>query len=86
MSDFDFYIANEGSIAILHSLNDKAKKWVEEYVDVPDWQSPSNVCVEHRFIEDVICGIENSGFKVTYNCGEFLTHLQNRSDDNESTE
>ena len=54
MNDFDFFINNHGSIVSLHAMNDDAEKWIEEYIDVPDWESSSAVHIEPRYVEDII--------------------------------
>jgi hypothetical protein len=61
----DFRIQNEGSIFILYVQTDAAKQWVADNLpeDIQLWGT-NGVVVEHRFILDIIDGIENSGLTV----------------------
>ena len=60
----DFKVDNQGSIFLLHPLNDVAREWANEHQDngyQPYWPS---VLVEHRYIGEIVAGIQNDGLVV----------------------
>jgi hypothetical protein len=62
----DLGVQDEGSIVLLHPLNDDAEKWIETNLpDVQPWQRFGlAIAVEHRFIADIVEGIRADGMIV----------------------
>ena len=59
----DFAILNAGSLSILTPLSEAADAWVEEKVGINDetqYWGHKGIVVEHRYIDDIIHGIQES--------------------------
>ena len=65
MSTPDFFVANHGSILILHALTATAREWVDENLpsDALTWGVDGTV-VEPRYIGDIVDGIRSNGLTV----------------------
>jgi hypothetical protein len=60
----DFTVENHGSIFILQPMSQAALDWVEDNLH-PDHQTwAGGVVVEHRYIEDIVVGIQADGLEV----------------------
>ena len=60
----DFAIQNHGSIYLLEPKTPEADEWVEEHLpDNAMWMGHS-VAVEHRYIGNIIDGIQGDGLIV----------------------
>jgi len=60
----DFEIQNEGSIFLLRPLTPEAQNWIDENIsDDAQWFG-SAVAVEHRYIFDIIDGIQDAGLTI----------------------
>lgn len=57
----DFSVSNEGSIFILSPLSAAGRDWVEENLPVDAMKWAGGTVVEHRFINDILEGIQNEG-------------------------
>ena len=60
----DFVVENHGGIFLLKPQTYLAISWVEEHIGQdngyqPYW--PSSVVVEHRYIADIVAGVQNDG-------------------------
>jgi hypothetical protein len=66
MSAPDFFVANHGSIVILHALTVVAREWVDENLpsDALTWGVDGTV-VEPRYIGDIVEGIRAAGLEVS---------------------
>ena len=64
-ADPDFHVRNEGSIFILSANTGAARSWVEDHIpeDAQRW-GRFGVVVEHRFIADIVAGIQGDGLSV----------------------
>ncbi len=62
----DFLVENHGSIFLLKPLTPSAIYWVEEHIGPKNGYQPyySTVVVEHRYIGDIVAGIQNDGLVV----------------------
>ena len=57
----DFEVQNHGSIFLLCPLTDSAIEWVDEHLPEDVLTFGRGICVEHRFISDIVRGIQDSG-------------------------
>jgi hypothetical protein len=62
----DFLCENHGSIFLLKPLTPSATSWVEEHIGQGNGYQPylPTVVVEHRYIADIVAGIQNDGLAV----------------------
>jgi hypothetical protein len=62
----DFILENHGSISILNPLTPSAVGWVEEHIGPDNGFQPyfPVVVVEHRYIAEIVEGIQNDGLAV----------------------
>ena len=65
-SNPDFAVENHGSIFLLRPKNDQAIAWVEEHIGPENGYQPyfPTVVVEHRYIADIVAGIQGDGLAV----------------------
>jgi hypothetical protein len=59
----DFIVDGGGSLFFLHPLSDAGCAWVEENIGQENGYQPywPTVVIEHRFISDIVRGIQNAG-------------------------
>ena len=58
----DFFVQNEGSIFLLDPQTDAAHAWIEGNIVGDEHQFFGEaLCVEHRYILDIVDGIRNDG-------------------------
>jgi hypothetical protein len=55
----DFYFRNEGSLILLLPKTDNAIEFVENNIQLDDWQNKYNIAIEPRYFDDIIEGILN---------------------------
>ncbi len=62
----DFLCENHGSIFLLRPLTPSATTWLEEHIGQDNGFQPHwpTVVVEHRYIADIVHGIQNDGLVV----------------------
>jgi hypothetical protein len=62
----DFALENHGSICLLTPLTPSAVAWVEEHIGPANGFQPyyPTVVVEHRYITDIVEGIQHDGLAV----------------------
>ena len=62
----DFVVENHGSIFLLKPLTSSATSWLEEHIGQDNGFQPywPTVVVEHRYIADIVEGIQNDGLAV----------------------
>jgi hypothetical protein len=62
----DFEVQNHGTICLLCPLTDSAIAWVEEHIGQDNGFQPywPTVVVEHRYIADLVAGIQRDGLAV----------------------
>ncbi len=62
----DFLVENHGSIFLLKPLTPSAASWVEEHIGQDNGYQPHfpTIVVEHRFIADIVAGIQDDGLAV----------------------
>jgi hypothetical protein len=62
----DFLVENHGSVFLLKPQNDSAISWVEENIGQDNGFQPHwpNVVIEHRYVADIVAGIQNDGLAV----------------------
>ncbi len=61
----DFLVENHGSVFLLQPLTPAADSWVDEHLPEDHITFGSAVCVEHRFIRDIVTGILGDGLVVS---------------------
>jgi hypothetical protein len=63
----DFALENHGSIFLLKPLTPSATSWIEEHIGQENGYQPyfPAVIVEHRYIADIVEGIQNDGLAVS---------------------
>ena len=60
----DFMLQNSGSISVLTPLTQQAAQWIDDHID-PNAQSwGGGVVIEHRYVDDIVDGIERDGFSI----------------------
>jgi hypothetical protein len=62
----DFAVENHGSVFLLKPLTPSATSWIEEHIGQDNRYQPyfPTVVVEHRYIADIIAGIQDDGLGV----------------------
>jgi len=60
----DFIVENHGSIFLLQPLTPAANSWVEENLPEGHMTFGGSVVVEHRYIGDIVQGIQSDGLAV----------------------
>jgi len=60
----DFVVENHGSIFLLQPLTAAANSWVEKHLSEDHMTFGGSVVVEHRFIADIVRGIQDDGLTV----------------------
>ncbi len=62
----DFEVQNHGSIFLLRPLTPTATSWVDEHIGSDNGYQPyyPTVVVEHRYIADIVAGIQSDGLAV----------------------
>ena len=60
----DFEVENHESIFLLRPLTPAAESWIQEFLPQDCTYFGSAVVVEHRFIADIVRGIQNDGLAV----------------------
>ena len=62
----DFELQNHGSIFLLIPKSASARIWVDDHIGRENGFQPSypTVIVEHRYISDIVEGIQNDGLAV----------------------
>ena len=59
----DFIVEGGGSLFLLRPLSDAGRAWVEENIGQGNGHQPywPTVVVEHRYIADIVAGIQGDG-------------------------
>lgn len=60
----DFKVENHGSIFLLQPLSEAAQAWCAEHLPEDAQMMGSAYAVEHRYIADIVAGIQNDGLEV----------------------
>jgi hypothetical protein len=60
----DFRLLNAGTIAVLTPCSTAAEDWVDEYIDPDHQEWAGGVVIEHRFVLDILNGIDGVGLTV----------------------
>ena len=60
----DFSVENHGSIFLLRPISPAAFEWIKEHIPDDAQYFGNAVVVEHRYIEDIVDGIQNDGLEV----------------------
>jgi hypothetical protein len=62
----DFEVQNHGGIFLLKPQTDSATAWVDEHIGEENGYQPyyPTVVVEHRYIADIVAGIQGDGLAV----------------------
>lgn len=65
----DIRVENHGSIFLLHPLTDAASSWVDKHIGSDNGFQPywPTVVVEHRYVQDIVAGMQADGFVVGSN-------------------
>lgn len=57
----DFLLSNHGSIVLLESQSDAAVAWVDDHLPSDHMLFGAAVVIEHRYIADIVAGIQRDG-------------------------
>jgi hypothetical protein len=60
----DFCVENHFSIFLLRPLTPAAESWIDEHIPDDAQHFGTAVVVEHRFIAEIVRGIQNDGLAV----------------------
>lgn len=60
----DFTVQNEGSIFLLRPHTQAAHVWITEHIPDDVMQFGNAIVVEHRYIQDIVEGIQQEGLLV----------------------
>jgi hypothetical protein len=60
----DFTVQDEGTIFLLIPNTDAAQEWIAEHIPDTAQCFGTAVVVEHRYIAEIVHGIQQSGLKV----------------------
>lgn len=60
----DFTVSNHGTIWLLTPLTSEAREWVDEYLPEDALTFRGSVCVEPRYMPDIVDGILSDGLEV----------------------
>lgn len=62
----DFFLENHGSIFLLIPQSTSARIWVADHIGKDNGYQPyyPTVVVEHRYVSDIVQGIQNDGLAV----------------------
>ena len=62
----DFELQNHGSIFLLIPQSISARVWIDDHIGRDNGYQPSypTIIVEHRFIADIVAGIQDDGLAV----------------------
>ena len=61
----DIRVSNHGSIFMVSPLSDAAREWVDEHVQLEDWQWMGNAfSVDRHYIENLVEGMIGDGLVV----------------------
>jgi hypothetical protein len=62
----DFQVENHGSIFLLIPQTPAARVWIDDHIGKDNGYQPHypTVVVEHRYIADIVRGIQNDGLEV----------------------
>ena len=61
----DFEVENHFTIFLLRPLTPAAESWIDEHISEDARYFGSAVVVEHRYIADIVQGIQDDGLAVT---------------------
>jgi hypothetical protein len=63
----DFEVQNHGSIFLLVPQSISARVWIDDHIGRDNGFQPyyPTVCVEHRYIADIVAGIQGDGLAVS---------------------
>ena len=60
----DFFVEGHGSVYLLRPVSSAAYSWIDEHLPEDRMTFGGAVCVEHRFIRDIVGGIIGDGLSV----------------------
>jgi hypothetical protein len=62
----DFFLENHGSVLLLRPQTVSARIWVDDHIGRENGYQPywPSVVIEHRYIADIIAGIQGDGLAV----------------------
>lgn len=64
MNTIDFFVINAFTVILLMPQTDQAKEWVNENLQVQDWQNKKQIAIEPRYFDDIYEGILNEGMTI----------------------
>lgn len=64
-TDFDFTVSNHGNIFILNAISDDAETWCDDHLpDDCQMFGQNGYVIEHRYIADIVTGIQSDDLTV----------------------
>lgn len=61
----DVYVANHGSVWLMHIQTPAAVEWVSENITEPTWWGVRAVVVEPRYVTQLMMGMSRDGLVIT---------------------
>ena len=62
--DYDFIVSNHGSVHLVLPVSPAGRVWVKDHLPVDAQRFGESVAVEHRYIGDIVEGIQTEGLRV----------------------
>src|SRR5258708_785534 len=62
--EIDFIVRNEGPIFLLQPLTDAGREWIADHIPEDSQTWGDSTAIEHRYISDIVQGIEGDGLVV----------------------
>lgn len=67
MDNRDVVVSGDGTLFAIRPLTDAARRWIDENVSAEGWMWLGNTLyVEHRYIADIVAGMEDAGLIVEW--------------------
>ncbi len=60
----DFEIQDEGTVFLLTPVSDLAVDWADHHLPQDSQHLGGSIVIEHRYIENIVAGIQNDGLTV----------------------
>lgn len=62
----DAVVEGHGTLYTVRPLTDAAKQWIDENVSSDGMWFGNALCVEHRYVADIVAGMEDAGLIVEW--------------------
>ena len=62
----DFNISDSGTIIFLTPVTERGKNWIDDNLELEEWQGSDRIPIEPRMMQDIKAGIILAGLKIEY--------------------